>query len=139
MVIVVIKDLFGADRTKLLIMWINNNILQFELDIGEFLYRILLIWSGLNVNYNYIDVYFLWNNTLTNRLIRNTLSNIDIYLSDIKEIIRCHKSYIINISYVKSIIGNSAGYKLNLCKLDFKIPVSRKYSKEVLNTLSHLN
>ena len=85
---------------------------------------------------NYINVYYFKNKTLTNKLIRNTLSNIEDHFSNIKEIIRCHKSYIVNIFHVKSISGNSAGYKLQLNKIDFPIPVSRRYNKTILDAFN---
>ncbi len=88
---------------------------------------------------NYIDIHYLKNKTLTNKLIRNTLSNIEDYFSNIPEIIRCHKSFIVNLCHVKSINGNSAGYKLQLNNIDFSIPVSRRYNKTILNVLRHIN
>ena len=43
---------------------------------------------------------------------------------------RCHKSYIINLSKVKTIQGNSKGYEILLEGAEFPIPLSRNLGKE---------
>jgi DNA-binding LytR/AlgR family response regulator len=85
---------------------------------------------------NYVDVCYLNNDVIKRKLLRNTLRNIDMNFSNIPEIIRCHKSYIVNTMNVESIRGNSAGYKLLLRGVDFSIPLSRRYNESILNIFS---
>jgi len=52
-----------------------------------------------------------------------------------QNIVRCHKSYIVNAKKVNKIHGNARGYFLNIKNIDFSIPVSRNFPKELLFTL----
>lgn len=84
---------------------------------------------------NYASVFLLENNTIIEKVIRTTLSKIEKELSEQKSIIRCHKSYIVNSIYIKSVSGNARGYLLKSDTFPFEIPVSRKYKKQDLMKL----
>lgn len=87
---------------------------------------------------NYASFFILENSILKEKILRVTLSKIEELLSLNDQIIRCHKSYIINTKYVKGVKGNARGYLLQIDKLDFDIPVSRKFSKaSLLSILKH--
>lgn len=45
---------------------------------------------------------------------------------------RVHKSYLINTKYVEEITGKAQAYKLEMSRLQFKIPVSRSFKISVL-------
>jgi len=63
-------------------------------------------------------------------LIRCNLKSIE-QLPDLPEhIVRCHKSYIINMNQVLDVKGNAKGYFFFLKNQDEKVPVSRNFSKE---------
>ena len=51
---------------------------------------------------------------------------------DYKKIIRCHKSYFVNLSKVKTTSGNARALYLHINELDFQIPVSRNFSNEIV-------
>jgi len=78
---------------------------------------------------NYVELFWLENGNIKKILLRKTLSEIE---KEIKRqwqhIERCHNSYIVNINQIKSISGNSGGYRIILNGIDSFIPVSRKYS-----------
>ena len=42
-----------------------------------------------------------------------------------EQIIRTHRSYIVNLNYLKEVKGNAQGYRLNLDQVETEIPVSR--------------
>ena len=84
---------------------------------------------------NYVALILLKNNTVEEKIIRKTLTNIAIDLKNYRYFIKCHKSYIINTNYMKSISGNARGYYLNSDYLNYKIPVSRSIKKEDLKNL----
>lgn len=84
---------------------------------------------------NYASLYLNYNNKIEEKLIRNTLTNINNTLESYKNIIRCHKSYIINTAYLNTISGNARGYYLSFNKINKEIPVSRKFSKKDLENL----
>ena len=84
---------------------------------------------------NYVALILLKKNTVEEKIIRKTLTNIAIDLKNYRHFIKCHKSYIINTNYMKSISGNARGYYLNSDYLNYKIPVSRSIKKEDLKNL----
>ena len=87
---------------------------------------------------NYIEVYYkTTDENINKKLLRSTLKNTEAIFEDFQNIIRCHKSYIIKLNYVKNVTGNAQGYKLHLENSGVKIPVSRKlndFVKEKLTT-----
>lgn len=88
---------------------------------------------------NYIEVYYSPNSgsdEIVMKLLRNTLKNTEDNLSGFQNIIRCHKSYIVNLDYVNNVTGNAQGYKLHLSNSDKLIPVSRKLNDFVKEKLT---
>ena len=63
-----------------------------------------------------------------------TISSIENNVCD-ESIVRCHRSFIINIKYIDAIEGNSNGYKLYLKCCNAVIPVSRQYTLKMKNLL----
>ena len=55
-----------------------------------------------------------------------------------ENIIRCHRSYVVNLKAVISVTGNSQGFKLLLNDSLKLVPVSRSYKKAVTKKLSLL-
>jgi len=84
---------------------------------------------------NYASIFYLEENQVKEKLVRVSLNKIEEQLIDFPFIIRCHKSYIINSYHVKNIEGNARNYLLNLSEIDFLIPVSRNFPRELLFTL----
>lgn len=85
---------------------------------------------------NYIDVYYLEGNAIKHNLLRNTLNNIEKQTSNNQSIHRCHKSYIVNMTKIDSVLGNASGYKINLKNTDLLIPISRKYKENIFSLLN---
>lgn len=87
---------------------------------------------------NYVCLFFKENETIKKKLIRNTLKTLEKQLKKYHNYIRCHRSYIVNKTYIDTLINSAKGYKLKM--IDFKddIPVSRQYllqTKEAINTI----
>lgn len=76
---------------------------------------------------NYCYIYFLNEGVPEKKLIRISLVNVEEQLAGEQNIIRCHRSFIINKFYISSKKGNAQGYKLVLKYTDETIPVSRNY------------
>lgn len=78
--------------------------------------------------------FFLKNNKneLKEKILRVTLTKIKENLEEYPNIIRCHKSYIVNTKYINEIKGNARGYLLESTLIDHQIPVSRNFSKKAL-------
>ena len=67
-------------------------------------------------------------------LLRNSLSNINEVLFEYDEFYHCHRSYIVNLSKIKSVMGNARGYQLFLDNITEVVPVSRN-KIEAFNTI----
>lgn len=85
---------------------------------------------------NYINLTKTIEGELTSNLYRKTLKSIaEDNLAP--HIIRCHRSYIVNLEKVSHVTGNAQGLKLSLYGCEEKIPVSRKYIPKVKNLLTN--
>lgn len=69
---------------------------------------------------------------LKENILRVTLTKIANELESYPKVIRCHKSYIVNTSFITDISGNARGYLLASDVVSFDIPVSRGFSKQSL-------
>jgi len=86
---------------------------------------------------NYASFFLKKDNKLKEKILRVTLTKIVTELKDYPNIIRCHKSYIVNIKYITDISGNARGYLLKIDLITTDIPVSRSFSKQSLQRLLH--
>jgi len=87
---------------------------------------------------NYVEVYYLDDNKVKMHLLRNRLSKLEEQLSD-KRIIRCHRSYLVNLDKAERITGNAQGYKLHFpFTAEYVVPVSRTKGKELVALLQGL-
>lgn len=84
---------------------------------------------------NYASLFLKTEKGIEEKVLRNTLSNINKLLSNNTNIVRCHKSYIVNTSFVDSISGNARGYFLESNLISKQIPVSRRFTKQDLKNL----
>ncbi|RFS15469.1 LytTR family DNA-binding domain-containing protein [Emticicia sp. C21] len=76
---------------------------------------------------NYSTVFYQKGNILQKELLRSSLTRLESQIN-LPKIVRCHRSYIVNLTKVEKVTGNAQGYKLHLKSLDFTVPVARKYS-----------
>ena len=76
---------------------------------------------------NYVEIYYRENEVIRQKLIRNTLKNIEMQLRKYPEFIRCHRTCIVNKKFVLDFTRDYTGYKLKLSGYNEAIPVSRQY------------
>lgn len=76
---------------------------------------------------NYIDMCILVEDTLKKVTYRITLSSFEAQLEKTSSLIRCHRSYLVNLKKVNHISGNAQGLKLEIKNQLETVPVSRKY------------
>ena len=86
---------------------------------------------------NYITVTELKENKPKSSLLRLSLIKALEQIED-KNIIRCHRSYVVNLRAVKSVTGNSQGLKLLLNDTLKQVPVSKSYKEVVTEKLSSM-
>lgn len=84
---------------------------------------------------NYVSVFYILQNKVQRKLLRNTLKNLEEMLKE-NAIIRCHRSFMVNPANVEFM--QKEGKKLNIKIKHFEqsIPVSEKYSSPFLDFLS---
>ena len=75
---------------------------------------------------NYVVFYLMINGQIQKRMVRNSMNNIEKHLSEISYLKRIHRAFIVNLKYIKSVKGNTLGYRVKLTGVDNEIPVSRQ-------------
>ncbi|MDY8135874.1 LytTR family DNA-binding domain-containing protein [Aquimarina sp. 2201CG5-10] len=83
---------------------------------------------------NYVAVFHLENEKIKKTLLRTTMKKLEEKLIDFS-IIRCHRSFIVNTRNIQKISSSNNRLKLHIQKLDFVVPVSRKYLSVFENLL----
>ncbi|HEY4788041.1 MAG TPA: LytTR family DNA-binding domain-containing protein [Bacteroidales bacterium] len=85
---------------------------------------------------NYAEIHWLDKGQMRKTLLRTTLTGIEKEISNqCRHIERCHHSYIVNMNQIKSISGNSGGYRITLHSIESPIPISRKYNDRFLKRI----
>jgi DNA-binding LytR/AlgR family response regulator len=82
---------------------------------------------------NYVSVHYLEKEIVKRQLLRATMKDVEANLNN-DFIIRCHRSFIVNINNVEKVTRDSHQMKLFLASLSESIPVSRSYIP-ILETL----
>lgn len=85
---------------------------------------------------NYVTIYYLEENRVQQKSLRTTLSQITEILNAYPQFVRCHRAFIVNISNVVSVRGNSHAYKLTVNNMDAEIPVSKSYTRIIKEKLN---
>ena len=81
---------------------------------------------------NYCNIHYLEEGKLKKYLMRISLKNLMEQLELHSDIIRCHKSYIINKLNIKYIDGNARSLHLKMQHSEAEIPVSRSFPRSAL-------
>lgn len=96
-----------------------------------FLSQIIVIKSANN----YIEVIYIEDNKVQHRLIRNTMKNAEMLFANYRSLIRCHRSCIVNKSYIEKVSKGDSSLKLTLRNYPEVIHVSRQYILTVREAL----
>jgi hypothetical protein len=79
---------------------------------------------------NYVDVHYLdENEKISRKTIRTTIQQMEKTLENYPAVIRCHRTYIVNVSHVEKVNTSQQGLLLMLKYVNKEIPVSRTYKK----------
>jgi hypothetical protein len=74
---------------------------------------------------NYLDIFVYHDLEVRRHIKRIPLKFLESHLQAFPNIIRTHRSYLVNLKYISSIEGNAMGYSLSLHHSDLTVPVSR--------------
>ncbi len=75
---------------------------------------------------NYISVHYLEKGVVRKKLLRAKIKDVEANLND-DFIIRCHRSFIVNINTIEKVIRDPHQMQLYLAQVNDPIPVSRSY------------
>ena len=107
-----------AAHARLVGLPIHNSSKTFPIDSTQILF--------IEAKQNYVYVVFESNSGIQKEIIRNTLTAVEKALHH-TDIIRSHRSFLVNKSKIASVSGNAQGLTLILTQGEFEVPVSRKY------------
>ena len=83
---------------------------------------------------NYVEIHFIKEDTTKVSVLRTTLSEVEKSICS-EDILRCHRSYIVNTAHVKEITGNAQGFQLHFDLSDSIIPVARSKGKAFVSRI----
>lgn len=84
---------------------------------------------------NYVELIYKDEDVIKQKLMRNTLKNIQQQLRKYPEFVRCHRTCIINSSYILNLTNSYKGHRLKILDYEDEIPVSRQYLLNVKDIL----
>ena len=87
---------------------------------------------------NYCNFFFIKDKVLTKELLRIPLKLVEEELDKESKIMRCHRSWLINIDKVQSLSGTARNITLTMEYCKFLVPVSRNYANIVTKVLRHI-
>lgn len=85
---------------------------------------------------NYCTVVYQRNGQPDKVLLRSSLSRLEGQIAQ-PTIVRCHRSYVVNLDQVERVTGNAQGYKLHLASGQFTVPVARQYNESLVAQLKN--
>ena len=118
------KNSFINTSEEELITFSNNTKENVSFSAKDFLYA--------EVIKNDLTIFYLDDNNVESRTFRMTLLQAMEIFSSCPNILRIHRSFVVNIDFVSDITGNSHGYKVALKEVDSQLPLSKTYAKKVL-------
>ena len=86
---------------------------------------------------NYVEIIFWENQNIHRKLLRATLKNMEDQMKAYPEIIRCHRTCIVNLNQVDKLHKSPEGFRLIIKDYEEHIPVSRQYLLGVKNALDN--
>jgi DNA-binding LytR/AlgR family response regulator len=80
---------------------------------------------------NYILIHYktAGQDAVEQKRLRATISQMEEMLAAYSFIVKCHRAFLVNLSYITAVEGNSQGLLLSLRHVSNTIPVSRTYTK----------
>ncbi len=79
---------------------------------------------------NYCTVFYLTGETFTKTLLRSSLSRLESQIG-LPRVLRCHRSYVVNLDHVREVTGNAQGYQLRFTPPERTVPVARAYAPAI--------
>jgi hypothetical protein len=121
-----IKDQgIGLKKSIPLVLFSENESEKLALEADELIY--------IEAKGNYTEINFFETDKNQKKLIRSTLSRMEEQIRSqsggIPHIIKCHRSFIVNLSQVGQVKGNAQGYRFHIRNTPLEVPVGRKFKE----------
>jgi hypothetical protein len=115
--------------TEIINLMDNNGNLKLSVKLDNLYY--------IKAEDNYINVFYQRSGTLASYMLRCKMKTIEDNCVNISSLMRCHRSYIVNIKKVSVLHNESDGFIIDFERegLD-SIPVSKTYSQKVLEAFN---
>lgn len=84
---------------------------------------------------NYVEIHFLRTSQPEKVLLRSSLKRIEEQLQTQSHMVRCHRSYLVNLDQIAQANGNSAGLRLQINHVPHILPVSRAYVSQLKQSI----
>ncbi len=115
------------EKVKTIVLEAENGQ-QLNLKVSDVLY--------VEAMQNYIMVWYVQNSEPQKMVLRTTLTATEDQFKN-TDVIRCHRSYLVNVDKIETVTGNAQGLKLKLLNVSgVEVPVSRSFIpaiRELLN------
>jgi DNA-binding LytR/AlgR family response regulator len=85
---------------------------------------------------NYVELYLSESDNIIKKTFRSTIKKSLDFFADTREIIQCHRAFIVNINKIINAKGNSQGLRLSIKNCETEVPVSRGFVNDVKNKIS---
>lgn len=85
---------------------------------------------------NYIEVFYKENGITKKQMVRCSVLSAEKAVKEFDFMLRCHRMYIVNLSLLNKVEGNSQGYRITLEGIDFPVLVSQKYIRNFKKIMS---
>ncbi len=117
------------EHTEIINLMDNNGNLKLSVKLDNLFY--------IKAEDNYINVFYQRNGTIASYMLRCKMKTIEDNCVDSSSLMRCHRSYIVNIDKVSVLHNEADGFIIDFEKegLD-SIPVSKTYSAKVLEAFN---
>jgi adenylate cyclase len=111
----------------------SSGIIELQSETRENLKLPLEALLYISAEDNYSRVVWTKGKLVKQKVLRSTLKHLEEQLSG-TDMLRCHRSYLVNCSRYR-MLGDSRGYKLSTSEDPRTIPVSRAYSRKMLERM----
>ena len=112
----------------------SENTITIKSEINEFLTLDSSQIIYIEADGNYSKIVWLDKGEVHTKLLRIVIKKLKNQLI-LPHIIRCHRSFLINLKMPYTVKGNSRGYKLSSEYVDVEIPIARDKGKQVVNLI----
>ena len=116
----------------------SDRVAHIQSDTRESLELPLRDWLFVEANDNYVTFHWRATSGIEKRMLRMNLKNAEEQL-DGARVLRCHRSFLVNVDAVGDVTGNANGYKLVLKNCTHVIPVSRTRGKQIVDRVMDIH